>query len=59
MPNPEREFSTSPWLSPEPRKPVAPAAAKPHLHALQNSLRRRLVRRQKPLKTSIRAATAR
>jgi molybdate transport system regulatory protein len=37
----------------------ATAAAKPHLQALQNSLRRRLARRQKPLKTSIRAATAR
>jgi molybdate transport system regulatory protein len=37
----------------------ATAAAKPHLQALKNSLRRRLVRRQKPLKTSIRASTAR
>ena len=31
----------------------------PHLQALQNSLRRKRVRSQKPLKTSIRAATAR
>jgi molybdate transport system regulatory protein len=37
----------------------ATAAAKPDLQALQNSLRRRLARRQKPLKTSIRARTAR
>ena len=37
----------------------ATAAAEPHLQALKNSLRRRLARRQKPLKTSIRAATAR
>jgi molybdate transport system regulatory protein len=37
----------------------ASAAAKPHLQALKNSLRRGRVRSQKPLKTSIRAATAR
>ena len=37
----------------------ATAAAEPDLQALQNSLRRRPVRRQKPLKTSIRASTAR
>jgi molybdate transport system regulatory protein len=37
----------------------ATAAAKPHLQALKNSLRRRIARRQKPLKTSIRASTAR
>ena len=37
----------------------ATAAAEPDLQALQNSLRRRLARRQKPLKTSIRASTAR
>jgi molybdate transport system regulatory protein len=37
----------------------ATAAATSHLRALENSLRRRLARRQKPLKTSIRAATAR
>jgi molybdate transport system regulatory protein len=37
----------------------ATAAAKPHLQALQNSLRRQRARSQKPLKTSIRAATAR
>jgi molybdate transport system regulatory protein len=37
----------------------ATAAAKPHLQALENSLRRQRVRRQKPVKTSIRAATAR
>ena len=37
----------------------ATAAAEPDLQTLQNSLRRRLARRQKPLKTSIRASTAR
>src|SRR5579862_6008219 len=37
----------------------ATAAAKPHLRALKNSLRRQRVRRQKPLKTSIRATTTR
>jgi molybdate transport system regulatory protein len=37
----------------------ATAAAKRHLQALEKSLRRRRVRPQKPLKTSIRAATAR
>jgi molybdate transport system regulatory protein len=37
----------------------ATAAAKPDLQALQNSLRRRLASRLKPLKTSIRASTAR
>jgi molybdate transport system regulatory protein len=37
----------------------AAAAAKPQLQALENSLRRGRVRSQKPLKTSIRAATAR
>jgi molybdate transport system regulatory protein len=37
----------------------ATAAAKPHLQALENSLRRQRVRGQKPVKTSIRAATAR
>jgi molybdate transport system regulatory protein len=37
----------------------ATAAAKPHLQALENSLRRQRVRSRKPLKTSIRAATAR
>ena len=37
----------------------ATAAAEPHLQALQNSLRRQRGRTQKPLKTSIRAATAR
>jgi molybdate transport system regulatory protein len=37
----------------------ATAAAKPHLQALEDSLRRQRVRSQKPLKTSIRAATAR
>ena len=37
----------------------ATVAAEPHLQALQNSLRRQRVRSQKPLKTSIRAATAR
>jgi molybdate transport system regulatory protein len=37
----------------------ATAAAEPDLQALQNSLRRRLARRQKPIKTSIRASTAR
>jgi molybdate transport system regulatory protein len=37
----------------------ASAAAKPHLQALKNSLRRGRVRSQKPLKTSIRAATVR
>jgi molybdate transport system regulatory protein len=37
----------------------ATAAAKPRLQALENSLRRQRVRPQKPLKTSIRAATAR
>lgn len=37
----------------------ATAAAKPHLQALKNSLRQRRARRQKPRKTSIRAATAR
>jgi molybdate transport system regulatory protein len=37
----------------------ATVAAKPHLQALKNSLRRRLTRPQKPRKTSIRAATAR
>ena len=37
----------------------AAAAAMPRLQALENSLRRNRVRRQKPLKTSIRAATAR
>ena len=37
----------------------ATAAAEPQLQALKKSLRRRLVRPQKPRKTSIRAATAR
>jgi molybdate transport system regulatory protein len=37
----------------------ATAAAKRHLQALEKSLRRGRVRPQKPLKTSIRAATAR
>ncbi|MGA8496335.1 MAG: winged helix-turn-helix domain-containing protein [Xanthobacteraceae bacterium] len=37
----------------------ATVAAEPHLQALQNSLRRQRVRSQKPLKTSIRDATAR
>ena len=37
----------------------ATAAAEPHLQALKNSLRRRLVRPQKPRKRSIQAATAR
>jgi molybdate transport system regulatory protein len=37
----------------------ATAAAKPHLQVLENSLRRRRARPQKPLKMSIRAATAR
>jgi molybdate transport system regulatory protein len=37
----------------------ATVAAKPHLQMLENSLRRRLARPQKPLKMSIRAATAR
>ena len=37
----------------------AAAAAMPRLQALENSLRRKRGRRQKPLKTSIRAATAR
>ncbi len=37
----------------------AAAAAMPRLQALENSLRRKRARRQKPLKTSIRAATAR
>jgi molybdate transport system regulatory protein len=37
----------------------AAAAAMPRLRALENSLRRRRVRPQKPVKTSIRAATAR
>jgi molybdate transport system regulatory protein len=37
----------------------ATAAAKPQLQALVNSLRQRRARPQKPLKTSIRAATAR
>jgi len=37
----------------------AAAAAMPRLRALENSLRRRRARSQKPLKTSIRAATAR
>jgi molybdate transport system regulatory protein len=37
----------------------AAAAAKPQLQALEYSLRRGRVRSQKPLKTSIRAATAR
>ena len=37
----------------------ATAAARPHLRALKNSLRRQRGRLQKPLKTSIRAATAR
>ena len=37
----------------------AAAAAMPRLRALENSLRRRRARPQKPLKTSIRAATAR
>jgi molybdate transport system regulatory protein len=36
----------------------AAAAAMPRLQALENSLRRKRARRQKPLKTSIRAATA-
>src|SRR5580692_1794310 len=36
----------------------AAAAAMPRLQALKNSLRRKRARRQKPLKTSIRAATA-
>ena len=37
----------------------AAAAAMPRLQALENSLRRKRARRQKPLKTSIRAATVR
>jgi molybdate transport system regulatory protein len=37
----------------------AMAAAMPRLQALENSLRRRQIRPQKPRKTSIRAATAR
>jgi molybdate transport system regulatory protein len=37
----------------------AAAAAMPRLQALENSLRRKRGRRQKPLKTSIRAATVR
>jgi molybdate transport system regulatory protein len=37
----------------------AAAAAMPRLRALKNSLRRKRARPQKPLKTSIRAATAR
>ena len=37
----------------------AAAAAMPRLQALENSLRRRRLRPQKPRKTSIRAATAR
>ena len=37
----------------------AAAAAMPRLQALENSLRRKRMRRQKPLKTSIRAAAAR
>jgi molybdate transport system regulatory protein len=37
----------------------ATAAAKPHLQALEDSLRPRRARPQKPLKMSIRAATAR
>ena len=37
----------------------AAAAAMPRLQALENSLRRKRARPQKPLKTSIRAATAR
>jgi molybdate transport system regulatory protein len=37
----------------------AAAAAMPRLQALENSLRRRRARPQKPVKTSIRAATAR
>ena len=37
----------------------ATAAAKPHLQALEKSLRHRRARPQKPLKTSIRAVTAR
>jgi molybdate transport system regulatory protein len=37
----------------------AAAAAMPRLQALENSLRRKRVRQQKPLKTSIRAATVR
>jgi molybdate transport system regulatory protein len=37
----------------------AAAAAMPRLQALENSLRRKRVRPQKPLKTSIRAATVR
>jgi molybdate transport system regulatory protein len=38
---------------------LATTAAKSHLQALENSLRRQRGRSQKPLKTSIRAATAR
>jgi molybdate transport system regulatory protein len=37
----------------------AAAAAKPHLQALKNALRRRRARQQKPRKTSIRATAAR
>jgi molybdate transport system regulatory protein len=37
----------------------ATAAAKPHLQVLENSLHQRRARPQKPLKMSIRAATAR
>jgi len=37
----------------------AAAAAMPRLQSLENSLRRKRARPQKPLKTSIRAATAR
>jgi molybdate transport system regulatory protein len=37
----------------------ATGATKPQLHALETALRRRVQRSQKPLKTSIRAATAR
>jgi molybdate transport system regulatory protein len=37
----------------------AAAAAMPRLQALENSLRRKRMHRQKPLKTSIRATTAR
>ena len=40
-------------------KAQAAAAAMPRLQALENSLRRKRGRPQKPLKTSIRAATAR
>jgi molybdate transport system regulatory protein len=38
---------------------LATTAAKPHLQALKNSLRRQRGRSQKPLKTSIRGATVR